>query len=334
MKYIGHTEKQHHSPRTGVLLINLGTPEAPTPKAVRRYLAEFLSDARVVEIPKLIWMLILYGVILPLRPRKTAENYQKIWTDQGSPLLVNSQALASALQTSLVNSGHDVKVVLGMRYGNPSIAQALAELHASGISKLMCIPMYPQYAASTTGTAFDAVSEILKQWRWVPEVHFQNHYADHPLYIDALVNSINAHWHTHGRGDRLLFSFHGLPQRCLNQGDPYYCYCQKTARLVSEQLDLNPQAYQVVFQSRFGREPWLQPYCDKTLEALPKEGVKTIDIICPGFSADCLETLEEIQMTNQAIFIEAGGSAYRYIPALNATEGQVALYQNLIQSQM
>lgn len=302
----------------GVLLVNLGTPAAPTRRAIGRYLREFLWDPRVVDVPRWVWWFILNGLIVPFRSGRVARNYQKVWLPEGSPLLVNSQRQAAGLQSLLRNqSSQDVVVELGMTYGQPSIASALRKLREQRVRQLVVLPMYPQYSATTTGAVFDAVARELNAWRWVPELRMINHYADNSSYIQALVSSVQAHWQHNKRGDCLLISFHGLPERSLREGDPYYCLCHKTARLLAEQLGLAEKEWRLVFQSRFGKEPWLQPYCDQTLESLPAEGILNVDIICPGFAADCLETLEEVKLTNREIFMKAGGASYHYIPALN-----------------
>jgi ferrochelatase len=319
------------NPPVGVLLANLGTPAAPTARAVGRYLREFLWDPRVVDLPRLLWWFILNGAIIPLRSARVARNYQKIWMAEGSPLLVNSQRQALGVQTILnQQSSAPVVVELGMTYGQPSIAAALQKLRAQRVRKLLVLPLYPQYSATTTGAVFDAVARELNAWKWVPELRMVNQYADDVSYIQALVDSVKTHWQQQPRGDCLLISFHGLPERYLREGDPYYCYCHKTARLLAEQLGLQEEQWRLVFQSRFGREPWLQPYCDATLQALPGEGKRNVDIICPGFSADCLETLEEINMTNRKIFIKAGGDGYHYIPALNDQPGHLQAISEIV----
>ncbi len=305
-------------PVTGILLTNLGTPDAPTAAALRRYLGEFLSDPRVVELPRWLWMLILHGIILRVRPSRSAKAYQKIWTDEGSPLLHIAQQQQAAIAARLSGAFKgSLSVELGMRYGSPSIAQALDKLRAAGATRLLVLPLYPQYASATVGSTFDALSQTLQSWRWLPEVRFINHYHDDENYILALANKIVEHWQTHGRPDKLLMSFHGIPKRTFLAGDPYHCECHKTARLVAETLGLKNAAWQVTFQSRFGREEWLKPYTDETLKALGAAGVKRVDVICPGFSADCLETLEEINEENRHYFLAAGGQKFHYIPALN-----------------
>jgi protoporphyrin/coproporphyrin ferrochelatase len=306
-------------PKIGVLIANLGTPDAPTASALRPYLAEFLSDPRVIEIPRLLWMLILHGIILRVRPRKSARLYEKIWTPTGSPLLVISRQQQQAIQQAL-GDGYSVK--LGMRYGQPSIADALRELQQETVRKIIVLPLYPQYAGPTTGSTFDAVAKELTRWRWVPELHFINGYFEQPLYIAALANSVSEYIQQHGAPQKILFSYHGMPKRYLMAGDPYFCFCQKTTRLVQEHLmqkhtKLEKEICITSFQSRFGREEWLMPYTDETLKQLPKQGVKRIAILSPAFSADCLETLEELAVENKKQFIEAGGESYDYIPALN-----------------
>lgn len=315
---------------TGVLLVNLGTPDAPTPKALRRYLAEFLSDTRVIEIPKLAWQLILHGIILRVRPKKSAAKYQSIWTDEGSPLLAISKRQAVALQQQLDTTGKQVLVKLGMRYGNPSIPKALREFRDAGVRKIIVLPLYPQYAAATTGSAFDAVTCELQGWRFVPELHFINRYCDSQAFIEALANSIREDFARNGKPQKLLLSYHGTPKRNLDLGDPYYCFCQKTTRLLAEALELSPDDYVTSFQSRFGYAEWLQPYTDQTLEALAKNGVKDVAIASPAFSADCLETLEELAMENREAFLHAGGERYRYIAALNDRPDHIAALASVV----
>jgi ferrochelatase len=327
---------QHGSKeKLGILLVNLGSPDAPTPSAVRRYLAEFLWDPRVVEFPRLPWWLILHGIILRLRPRRSARAYKKVWGMDGSPLIATAKLQAQAIEKKIQERFRgNVLVDLAMRYGNPSIKSGLEALRLAGARRLLILPLYPQYSATTTASVFDEVTNVLQGWRWLPDLRFINHYHDHPKYISALANSIRQHWAENKRGQKLLFSFHGIPQRYFDQGDPYFCHCQKTARLVAEELELKDSEWQVVFQSRFGREPWLQPYCDKTLEQLPDNGVRSVDIICPGFSADCLETLEEVDMENREIFLQAGGDEYSYIPALNASPEHIDVICEVLTAHM
>lgn len=318
MDYQGQPDFTHDAPlRAGVLLTNLGTPDAPERKAVRRYLAEFLSDPRVVERPRWLWLPVLYGIILNLRPQKSAEAYAKIWSDEGSPLLVISRRLAKAVADTLEQMfGMPVPVALGMRYGNPSIESALNYLRDRGADRIVVLPLYPQYSASTTGSTFDAVAETLTRWRWVPDLRFIAHYHDDSGYIEALATCIRAWREKNGAGEKLLLSFHGIPQRYFDAGDPYHCHCQKTARLLAAAMDLDAERIAISFQSRFGPEAWLRPYTDETLKAWAEAGVRRVDVAAPGFAVDCLETLEEIEMQYAEAFRERGGDL-RYIPALN-----------------
>ncbi len=335
MKYTSKSNFAHdQAPSTGVLLVNLGTPDAATPSAVRRYLAEFLADPRVVEFPRLLWRIVLHGIILRFRPRHVAKAYAKVWTEQGSPLLVISQAISDKLQLHVnqVLQG-PVHIELAMRYGNPSIADGLEKLRDKNIERLLILPLYPQYSATTTAAIFDEVSSQLKHWRWLPNIRMLMQYHDHPLYIDAIANQIKQAQSEHGKPDKLILSFHGIPERYLHAGDPYFCQCQKTARLVTESLRLEADDWKLCFQSRFGREPWLQPYLDKNLEIMPEQGIKSVQIIAPGFSADCLETLEELAMQNAELFKQHGGEAYHYIPALNDSDAQIDLLTGLIKQE-
>jgi ferrochelatase len=317
--------------RPGVLLTNLGTPTAPTPKAIRKYLAEFLADPRIVEIPPIVWLPILHGYILNTRPFVAAHAYKKIWTPQGSPLLVISKKQQQALQLELDNRLNEpVPIALGMRYGTPSIAAALTDLRKKKVNKILVLPLYPQYSAATTGSTFDAVARVFKTWRWIPEFRFIDQYAENEGYIAALAASIEAHWQQKKPGKKILFSFHGLPARTIALGDPYNALCHRTAQLVAEKLQIPTDYWQVVFQSRFGRAKWLQPYCEPTLIELAKQGCKTVDIICPGFAADCLETLEEINIRYRESFLAAGGEKFHYIPALNDTPHHIHALSNLI----
>lgn len=333
-QYEGETEYRHDEGEClGVLLTNLGSPDAPTPAAVRRYLAEFLSDSRVVEIPPPLWWPILHGVVLNTRPKRSAHAYQRIWWEEGSPLLIISRRQAAALQQRLEQSAPGpVRAVLAMRYGNPSIVAGLRELRAAGARRILVLPLYPQYSAATTASTFDAVAAVLRGWRWLPELRFVTHYHDRLDYIAALARSIEESWAEHGRGERLLFSFHGMPKRTLLLGDPYHCQCQKTARLVAERLQLGEGQWQVSFQSRFGRAEWLQPYTDKTLQFWAQQGVRRVDVACPGFSADCLETLEEIAMLNKDAFLVSGGERLHYISALNERPDHIAMLADLVLS--
>jgi len=318
-------------PRVGILLLNLGTPDAPTPGALRRYLGQFLSDRRIVEIPRLVWLLILHGIILNTRPKKSAQKYAQIWTQDGSPLLANLRRQATLLQGFL---GERVRtpfaVEIGMRYGNPSIASAIAKLKAQHCDRILVFPLYPQYAASSTASALDGVWAALLHTRNVPEIRTVRHYHDHPAYIAALAESVRRHWQTHGKPAQLLISFHGVPRYTLDKGDPYHCECHKTARLLAEELVLEKSQYVVTFQSRFGRAEWLQPYTAPTLKTLGEQGVNRVDVICPGFSGDCLETLEEIAMECKAEFLKAGGKEFHYIPALNDREAWIRAMTSIV----
>ena len=311
--------------KTAVLLLNLGTPSAPTSKAVRAYLKEFLSDPRVVEIPRIIWWCILNGIILPIRSGASAKKYASIWLSKlGSPLMHYSRLQAKELGEKFANEGHAVLVDLAMRYGQPSTQVVLESLKAQGMERLLLLPLYPQYSATTTASSFDEVFRVLGTWRDQPELRSVKHYHDNPAYIAALRDQVLSSWDKDGRpdfakGDRFVMSFHGLPKRNLMKGDPYHCECLKTGRLLGESLGLESGQYIVTFQSRFGKAEWLKPYTAPTIEKLAKEGCQRIDIFCPGFPADCLETLEEIAMEAREIFLEHGGKDYRYIPCLNSS---------------
>lgn len=319
MRYFGQPDYRHTEiPAVGVLLANLGTPDAPDAPSLRRYLREFLLDPRVIEMNRALWWTILHLFVLPFRPAKSAALYRKVWTDEGSPLLAISRRQAAALEAALRGAaGNPLHVALGMRYGNPSVKSALRELAAKGCRRILVLPLYPQYAAVTTGSTFDAVAAELAAWRWVPEVRTLNGYHDDPRYIRALAASLRDAWAATEPGEKLLFSFHGIPQRYFDAGDPYFCHCHKLARLAAEELALPAGRWQVSFQSLFGREEWLKPYTDRTIRAMARSGTRSLDVVCPGFSADCLETLEEIDEQNREIFLHAGGERYRYIPALN-----------------
>lgn len=314
------------TPKTAVLLCNLGTPDAPTPAALRRYLGEFLSDQRVVELPRLLWWPILHGIILRVRPAKSAKKYASIWmrdgNTSGSPLRVWTERQAIALNAQLQASSPDVTVRYAMRYGSPSVAQQLDALQAEGVQRILILPAYPQYSATTTASVVDAVAHWTGKIRALPELRFVNRYFDDPGYIAALAARIDAHWREHGRPDgrtgKLVLSFHGLPERNRTLGDPYYDECQATASLLAEALRLTPEQYLVTFQSRFGAAKWLQPYTEPTVMALAREGVQRVDVACPGFTSDCIETLEEIDQEVREAFLTSGGQEFRYIPCLNA----------------
>jgi protoporphyrin/coproporphyrin ferrochelatase len=311
----------------GVLLTNLGTPDEPTPKAVRRYLAEFLWDPRVVEIPRPLWWLILNGVILRIRPSQSAKLYEKIWTTEGSPLRVITEKQAKAIQQNVANN---IKIVTAMRYGKPSIIESLEELDAQGIKKILLFPLYPQYSATTTASTFDAVANVLKTMRWQPELRTINGYHDNAAYIIAIANSIAKYWQAQGQTQKILFSFHGLPKSFVDKGDPYAQFCHQSAERIAQRLNLDKEQYAISFQSRLGRTEWLQPYTDKTLQQWGREGLESVTVVCPGFAADCLETLEEIQQLNRENFLHAGGKIFYYVPALNDSAEHITALTNLI----
>ncbi len=316
----------------GILITNLGTPDAPTPKALRRYLSEFLWDRRVVDMPRPLWWLILNGIILRTRPGRSAAAYQKVWTDQGSPLMAISRRQTEQLRQELAaRLRRQVPVVLGMRYGNPSVANALNELRELGVDRLLVLPLYPQYSGSTTASTLDAVAAALRSERDIPALRFIRDYHADSGYLDALAASIMEARQGRPPAQRLLFSFHGTPLRFRTEGDPYYQQCLATARGVAERLVLKSTEWQVVFQSRFGREEWLRPYTDETLKRFPGEGITSVEVVCPGFAADCLETLEEIAEENRELFLEAGGEAYHYIPALNDRSDHIKALAALVE---
>lgn len=317
MSHFREEARATSSPRDAVLLVNLGTPDAPTPRALRRYLAQFLADPRVVEIPRALWWPILHGIVLNTRPRRSAVKYAKIWTREGSPLRMHTERQAKLLQGYLGNAGHDVAVAYAMRYGEPAIGRALDQLRASGRDRITVVPLYPQYAASATASVFDDVAAWIRQTRAVPALNLVRSFAAHPGYIAALAASVREHWRLHGRAESFVMSFHGIPQRAVTLGDPYHAECMTTAALLAAALELDPRQYRVTFQSRFGAAAWLQPYTQPTLEKLARDGIKSVDVMCPGFVADCLETLEEIGMECRAAFLGAGGERFEYIACLN-----------------
>lgn len=328
MQYFGHAvDVPQATEKVGVLLANLGTPDRPVCPSLRRYLGEFLQDPRVIELPKILRWLLVKVIIINFRAHKSARTYREIWTEEGSPLLINSLALGTAVEAKL-DANYIVKV--GMRYGQPSIESQLKELHQLGIRQVVIIPLYPQYSGSTNGSTFDAVGAALRKFRWVPSLRFLNSYHRQPKYIAAVANSITAHWQQHGRQQKLIMSFHGIPKKYIHKGDPYQAQCQESATAIADHLGLQADDWMLVFQSRFGAEEWLQPYCDETLKQLPAQGIETVDIVCPGFSADCLETLEEIEQENKEYFLAAGGKKYSYIPCLNAGSEHADLFVELI----
>lgn len=316
--------------KLGVLMVNLGTPDAPTPQAVKRYLTEFLSDRRVVDTSPWLWWPLLRGVILPIRSPRVAKLYQSVWMDEGSPLLVYSRRQRKALAARMP----EIPVELGMSYGSPNLPDAIDKLLAQGVTKLVVLPLYPQYSCSTSAAVWDAVARILKGYRRLPSVSFIRDYAEHPTYISALQQSVERAFAQHGKPDRLILSFHGIPKRYAQLGDDYPQRCEDTSRALRGKLVLPAENIMMTYQSRFGREPWLTPYTDETLKSLPAQGIKHIQLICPGFSADCLETLEEIKEQNREIFMHAGGEKFEYIPALNDDEGHIDLLEQLIKQEI
>ncbi len=329
-----HGQPPRAASGTAILYCNLGTPDEPTAPALRRYLGEFLSDHRVVEIPKAIWWLILHGIILRVRPKKSAAKYASIWMEQGSPLKVWTQKQAALLGEKLAARGHAVEVRYAMRYGNPSIASQLDALKADGVTRILILPAYPQYSGTTTASVCDAVYSWAANIRHLPEFRFVNRYHDDPGYISALAGKIREHWAANGQADQLVMSFHGVPERTLKLGDPYHCECYKTARLLAENLGLNKQQYKLTFQSRFGKAKWLEPYTEPTLVQMAQGGVKSVDVVCPGFTGDCLETLEEINMEARHAFIEAGGQAFNYIECLNDSPAWISALADFSTAQL
>ncbi|MDU6683035.1 MAG: ferrochelatase [Enterobacteriaceae bacterium] len=311
--------------KAGILLANLGTPEAPTPEAVKRYLRQFLSDQRVVDTSRLLWWPLLRGVILPVRSPRVAKLYQSVWMEEGSPLMVYSRRQQAALAARLP----DVPVALGMSYGSPSLASAVEELQSQGVEHIVVLPLYPQYSCSTVAAVWDELARILAQKRHIPGISFIRDYADDPAYINALANSVRASFARHGEPDLLLLSYHGIPQRYADEGDDYPQRCRDTTRELVSALELPPEKVMMTFQSRFGREPWLTPYTDETMKMLGEKGVKHIQVMSPGFAADCLETLEEIAVQNREFFLEAGGEKYEYIPALNDSPDHIEMMVQL-----
>ena len=332
MRYVSSPDFQHDSAeRIGILLVNSGTPEAPTAAGVRRFLRRFLSDPRVVELPRLVWLPLLYGVILPLRPARIAPKYRRIWSEAGSPLRDLSEQLRKELNAALARQVlAPLSVELGMLYSPPSVREALGRLRASGAQRILVVPLFPQYCGATTGAVYDQVSAELSGWRWLPELRMVAEYHDHPGYIEALRESVTGHWNRAGRTAHLLMSFHGIPERYFRAGDPYFCKCQKTARLLADELMLRETEWSVAFQSRFGPSGWLKPYTREVLEGLPARGLRTVTVVCPGFAVDCLETLEEIAIENRDGFLRAGGERFDYVPALNARASHAQCLAELI----
>ncbi len=327
--------KLTHQSKCAVLLVHLGTPEAATATAIRKFLRQFLSDPRVVELPRAIWLPILYGIVLPFRPKKLVKQYQKIWLKEGSPLRVYAEKQKTALQKQMhVQFGEQVIVKVAMCYGEPSLQNVCEQLSKAQIDRWVILPLYPQYSATTTAAVFDLITKELRQYRDIPQLRFVKNYATHPSYIHALAQSIDQYWLQHGQADRLLFSFHGIPERNVALGDPYPKQCQQTAELVAQQLDLPKEKWAFSFQSRFGSATWLQPYTDELLKKWGNDGIANVSVIAPGFAVDCLETLEELAILNQTLFLQAGGKQYHYIPALNDSLGQIQLLEQLILEQI
>ncbi|MCX7098310.1 MAG: ferrochelatase [Methylococcales bacterium] len=318
--------------KTGILLANLGSPTAPTTRAVRRFLKDFLWDPRVVNLPRPLWWLILHGFVLPFRPKRSAKAYSKVWHEKGSPLTYLTKELTEKVADRFSDQG--VLTTHVMRYGEPSIASQLRALKLAGVTDVIVLPLYPQYSSTTTASIYDDLVKELNQWRHLPSMHFISDYHQNSHYIAAVAQSIEQAWAEHGRNELLIMSFHGLPEQLTKWGDPYFHQCHKTAALIAEKLGLTEKQWMIVFQSRFGKAEWLKPYCVDTLEKLPGQGIKTVDVVCPGFAVDCLETLEEIAMENKSIFIEAGGSDYRYIPCLNDADAHVDALVNLLEQKI
>ena len=331
MKFKGQSDFIHGEPvKTGILLCNLGTPNEPDKRSVRKYLKQFLSDQRVVEIPKILWWPILNLIILNTRPKKSAHAYKKVWTEEGSPLLFHSNNLVKNLNNDLQQKASWLTVRLGMRYGNPSIENAIENLIDEGARRIIFIPMFPQYASATTGSILQLVFNFLSKLRWIPKVRFATSYHNHPIYIEALSGSIFNYWEKNGKPNRLLYSFHGIPESTFLKGDPYHCQCHETARLVSEKLGLKDSFWSVSFQSRVGFAKWLSPYTDEEITKTAKNEKGLLDVISPGFAVDCLETIEEINMQYRQLYIEEGGIDLRYIPALNDSNQNIQLFRNII----
>jgi ferrochelatase len=336
MRYLPEPEHRHGTvAKTAILLINLGTPDAPTQQAVRRYLKQFLSDPRVIEIPRALWLPILHGFVLNTRPRKSARKYATIWTSEGSPLRVHTERQARWLRRYFESQvPRPLTVDFAMRYGEPSIAGTLARLKAGGCERVLVLPMYPQYAAATTASALDQVAKFLRRTRNVPEIRLVKHFHDHPSYIGALANLVQEHWRRSGRPDKLVMSFHGLPRFTLARGDPYHCECHKTARLLAEKLELPESHWQIAFQSRFGRAEWLEPYTASTLASYGRDGLRRVDVICPGFVADCLETLEEIGVEGRKTFLGAGGREFHLLPCLNERDDWIRALAEVVRQHL
>jgi ferrochelatase len=330
VRYIGlEHPARDRAAGAAVLLVNLGTPTAPTARALRKYLAEFLADPRVVELPRTLWWAVLHGYILRVRPRRSAEAYAKVWTHEGSPLAVLSAQLADAVRSELVKRAHGTRVELAMRYGTPNVRDTLMRLQREGVQRVLVLPLYPQYSGAATGSVLDAVADTMKALRRPPEIRTVNDYHDDAGYLAALSASVLSHWAQHGRAQKLLLSFHGLPEASVRAGDPYFHQCHETARRLRDALGMIEDEMIVAFQSRVGAQRWLHPYTDETVAALPKQGVKTLDVLCPGFAVDCLETLEEVALRYRASFLTHGGERFAYIPALNAAPSHASVLAQL-----
>ncbi len=335
-RYRPEPDKQPVEPsNTGVVIVNLGTPSAPNGWALRSYLGQFLSDPRVVEMPAILWQPLLRGIILNTRPWKSAKKYKKIWTKEGSPLKVHTELQTKLLAGHLFHDGYrDLKITWAMRYGAPSIRTRFDQLKAEGCQRIVVVPLYPQYAASTVGSIVDEISHYLLHCRNMPEIRYVRSFHDNPEYIEALARKIRKHREGRDRSEKLIMSFHGLPQRAVKLGDSYYRECEKTSQLLAAALSLQPEQWQMTFQSRFGTATWLQPYTQPTLEALAKQGVKNIEVVCPGFVADCLETLEEIAMECKAAFLKRGGKTFNYIPCFNDDSNWIATLKNIVRENL
>jgi ferrochelatase len=321
---------ENKNEQIGVLITNLGTPDSPTKKDLKKYLNQFLMDKRVVDLSRLFWVPLLKLIILNVRPKKSAKLYKSIWTDEGSPLLAMSNNILKNLIQIFAENKLDITFDLGMRYGNPSIDKALKRFKNKAISKILVLPLYPQAGSPTTSSTLDAVNSYLSKQNWTPNLRFVSGYHDHQDYVGSLCNSIKKSFSENGTPDKLIFSYHGMPERYLHEGDPYYCFCHKTTRLVAEKLNLESDFYEMAFQSRFGYEKWLQPYLDDKIPEMANNGVKHLQIISPGFSVDCLETLEEINIQYRELFVEHGGEKFNYIPCLNDSNDQIEMIKNLI----
>mgnify|MGYP001059117568 CR=1 FL=1 len=332
MRYISSPDFRHDgAERIGVLLVNSGTPDSLSTRDVRRFLAGLLSDPRVVELPRALWLPLLHGIILRVRPARVARKYRRIWTEEGSPLLATSRRLQSELTATLSQRVlAPLSVEIAMLYSSPSVAAALARLREAGAQRILVLPLFPQYCGATTGAVYDQVTAELRRWRWLPELRFIAGYHDHPGYIESLRISVAQHWAAHGRTRHLLMSFHGIPERYFHRGDPYFCMCQKTARLLADELMLREHEWSVSFQSKFGPGDWLRPYTSDVVAELPGRGIDQVTVVCPGFAIDCLETLEEIAIENRDLFERAGGRKFLYVPALNSRAEHVRFLAELI----